>query len=236
MDPSRRSGARDNGLRCAGYVAIRDLDPRVADAMLDELRTVGIAAYVTPTPGSTGGYMETRLPADLTDRLFVDSDKADRAKEIVEAEHPAPPPASREPSGADVDIDTAWKQLLVSLQTPSASVTPTWPSSEDVPAIATTHSFEALELDPPTALAEEPLAEDEHFVPPPPPPLPKFQRVTIVSWLAILVGLLVIVTNLDDGSLTWLAILAILSGAAALIWHVKQGPPTDSGWDDGAVV
>ncbi|MDQ1694696.1 MAG: hypothetical protein QOJ03_49, partial [Frankiaceae bacterium] len=32
-----RRGARDNGLRCAGYVAIGDLDPRVADALLATL-------------------------------------------------------------------------------------------------------------------------------------------------------------------------------------------------------
>ena len=33
-----RSGARDNGLRCAGYVPVGDLDPRVADALLESLR------------------------------------------------------------------------------------------------------------------------------------------------------------------------------------------------------
>jgi len=46
----------------------------------------------------------------------------------------------------------------------------------------------------------------------------------------------VLATNFDDGSLVWLAILAIVAGGATLIWHMKDGPPTDSGWDDGAVV
>lgn len=239
MEPSRRSGSRDNGLRCAGYVAAGDFDPRVADAMLEELRTVGIAAYVIPTPGTTGGYLETRLPSGLTDRLFVDSTKLDQARTIVDAEHPAAEHPAGEPtaktaSGDDLDIDAAWQQLLVSLQTPSTSAAPSWPASEDLPA-STVHSFESLPAPEPAPPLRRP-DEDEHFVPPPPPPLPKFQRVTIVSWLAILGGLLMIVFNVDDGSLTWIALIAILAGAAALVWHVKQGPPTDSGWDDGAVV
>jgi hypothetical protein len=79
-------------------------------------------------------------------------------------------------------------------------------------------------------------ALDEHFIPPPPPPLPRLRRVTVISLLSILAGLVVLVTNFDGGDLVWLAILAILAGGAALIYHVKEGPPTDSGWDDGAVV
>ena len=33
LDGPRR-GARDNGLRCSGYVAVADFDPRIADALL----------------------------------------------------------------------------------------------------------------------------------------------------------------------------------------------------------
>lgn len=244
MEPSRRS-ARDNGLRCSGYVTIGDYDPRVADAILDELRTVGIAAYVSPTPGTTGGYLESRPPTGLTDRLFVDSLKVNHAKQVADEEHPAganapaaPDAPAAEGNGAapgdNLDIDAAWQQLLVSLQAPSTSATPTWPSSEDLPATSV-HSFESLPaLEPPAAA--EVIEEDEHFVPPPPPPLPKFQRVTIVALLAILGGIALLVFNIGAGSLTWLAILAILGGACSLVWHVKQGPPTDSGWDDGAIV
>jgi hypothetical protein len=234
MDPSRRS-ARDNGLRCAAYAAIGDYDPRVADAMLEELRTVGIAAYVTPTPSSTGGYLETKPPTGLSDRLFADTEKVEQAKQVIEAEHPTAaavaPGATPDPAD-ELDIDAAWQQLLVSLQAPSSSAAPTWPASEDLPATSV-HTFEAMPA--PIEPAFDP-SEHDHFVPPPPPPLPKFRPVTIVSWLAILAGLAMIIFNIEGGSLTWLAILAILGGAASVIWHVKQAPPTDSGWDDGAVV
>jgi hypothetical protein len=239
VEPSRRS-ARDNGLRCSAYAAIGDYDPRVADAILEELRTVGIAAYVSPTPGTTGGYLETRPPAGLTDRLFADSLKVDQAKTVADQEHSpeSPAPAGSSPvdapgsaGGDDLDIDAAWQQLLVSLQAPSTSATPTWPSSEDLPATPV-HSFESL----PPLEAPAPTPEDEHFVPPPPPPLPTLQRVTVVAWLAILGGIALLVFNIDGGSLSWVGILAILGGAFSLVWHVKQGPPTDSGWDDGAIV
>ena len=81
----------------------------------------------------------------------------------------------------------------------------------------------------------DPALED-HFVPPPPPPIPRLQRVTVIALLSILAGILILLTNFDSGSLLWLAIVAIVAGVATLVWHMKEGPPTDSGWDDGAVV
>ncbi len=235
-----RSGARDNGLRCAGYVALGDLDPRIADAMLEALRDHGIAAYVTPTPGARGGYLEVRLPAELTNRLFVDSAKKDQARQVVglerEEEQAATAPAPQATAGSDQDIDSAWQQLLVSLQAPTTAAAPTWPSSEDVPV------DESSWLDLPAVPAEPSASDlsfdepDEHFVPPPAPPFPQLRPVTLAAILAIIGGILVLVTQVDGGAWDWVAILAIIAGGASLAWHVKEGPPTDSGWDDGAVV
>jgi len=233
-EPTPRSGAHDNGLRCAGYSAIGDLDPRIAEAMLEALRDHGIAAYVTPTPGSRGGYLEVRMPAEMTSRLFVDATKVDAATKLVgierdeESQPPATPPTPTEPAPVsattDGDIDAAWQQLLVSLQTPSTSDSPSWPSSEDVTP-ADDFIGEAFNLD-----------DDEHFVPPPPPPVPKLRPVTLGALAAIIGGILVLVTQVDGGAWDWAAIIAIIAGGASLAWHVKEGPPTDSGWDDGAVV
>lgn len=91
-----RSGARDNGLRCAGYVPVGDLDPRVADALLERLRDEGIAAYVAPTPGHRGGALEVTMPSRLTDRLYADSEHAARAWELLAAT-PLTDPRSRQP-------------------------------------------------------------------------------------------------------------------------------------------
>jgi hypothetical protein len=206
--------------------------------MLEALRDHGIAAYVTPTPGSRGGYLEVRLPAEMTSRLFVDAAKVDAATQLVgierkeETSEPPEPPASQPAASADGDIDAAWQQLLVSLQAPTTSVTPSWPSSEDVSS-APADDFSSAD-----DFIGEPftLDEDEHFVPPPPPPVPKLRPVTIGALVAIIGGILVLVTQVDDGAWNWLAIIAIIVGGGSLAWHVKDGPPTDSGWDDGAVV
>jgi hypothetical protein len=208
-----RSGSRDNGLRCAGYIAVGDVDPRVADDLLETLRSEGIAAYVSPTPSAQGGYLDVPVPTSLTDRLYADSTQAERATELLAAAPsrapatPMPPPMP----GHEIDFESEWAKLVGTLQSPDAPTEP---------------------LGGPAA---DPDLEG-HFVPPPPPPLPRLRPVTIASLVAILLGLIMIVTNLDGGALIWLAIVAILGGGAALVYHLKDGPPTDSGWDDGAVV
>lgn len=234
------SGSRDNGLRCAGYVAVGDLDPRVAEAMLDTLRAEGIAAYVTPTPPAKGANLELRLPAQMTDRLYVDATKSERAAELVgmEQAEAAPPPAATAP-GKDVDVDAAWQQLLTSLKAPTTT-TVTWPTRENVPESTRPAHLDDMPLEGPEydvlSNLDQVNLEEEHFVPPAAPPLPRLRSVTVVALLAILGGVLLIVTNFGGGELVWLGILAILGGGGALVWNVKSGPPTDSGWDDGAVV
>jgi len=219
--------------------------------MLEALRDHGIAAYVTPTPGSRGGYLEVRLPAEMTSRLFVDTAKVDAATKLVGVERdeeltvalpaaeesaagePAPDQPATASAPADGDIDAAWQQLLVSLQTSSESITPSWPSSEDVGPDSSADDPFPVDAD---AMELAGYLEDEHFVPPPAPPVPKLRPVTIGALAAIAVGILVLVTQFDGGSWDWIAIIAIIAGGASLAWHVKEGPPTDSGWDDGAVV
>lgn len=225
-----RSGARDNGLRCANYVVVGDLDPRVADSLLDVLRGEGIAAYVTPTTSDRGGYLEMQVPKGLTDRLFADGDHIARAKELLPAPDPQP----------EIDFDSAWKQVLQSLQTPSDETTASWPASENVPEPTTREVPVSLPISDVSGsdyseYGDDPALE-EHFEPPPPPPLPRLRKETIISLLAILFGILILATGFDGGSLMWLGIVAIVSGVGALIWHMKDGPPIDSGWDDGAVV
>lgn len=223
-------GTRDNGLRCANYVAIADLDPRVADALLTTLRDNGIAAYAAPTPGSTGGYMETRLPSRLTDRLWVDDRQVAQARRLVDAEaEPAHP-----------DLDTAWQQVLASLQTPTPSPVPPWPVREDVETggggIESHIVRPAVVEDSAVADAVAAGPEDEHFEPPPPPPLPRLRPATLLSLASVAFGLLILATQWNGGDFDVLGVLFVLGGVANLVYHMRQGPPTDSGWDDGAVV
>jgi hypothetical protein len=241
-----RGSTRDNGLRCANYAAIAELDPRVVDALLTTLRDAGIAAYAVPASGTVGGAMELQLPSRPVDRLWVDDSQVARAREIVadeQREQPAPgtggvepvtatQPAGTTPAGTEsLDLDAAWQQVLASLQSGSSSPVPPWPVSED---------YDGADADPAGRESEETEggdpAEDEHFVPPPPPPFPRPQPATLGAVLSIAAGLVVLALQFDGGSLTALAILAILGGVASLVWRMRNGPPTDSGWDDGAVL
>jgi hypothetical protein len=77
---------------------------------------------------------------------------------------------------------------------------------------------------------------EEHFDPPPPPPLPRLRPTTVTGLAAIALGIVIVVTGYDGGTFNVLGLLAIVAGAAGLIWHMKDGPPPDSGWDDGAVL
>jgi hypothetical protein len=245
-----QSGTRDNGLRAARYIAVGDFDPRIADAALTLLRQDAIAAYVAPTPGERGGYLELKLPPKPTDRLYVDEDRAGDAVELLsrdmdrelDAADPddLPMPAddlagggtAASPGATDLDVDAAWQQVLLSLRSTDAVGHP-WPESEDVdtPADGITDDVAAALDGPPS-----PPELDEHFVPPPAPPLPHLQPPTVICLLAILGGILVNVTGFDGGDLDWLGIGAVIGGAIGLVWRTKDEPPNDFGSDDGAVV
>jgi hypothetical protein len=158
--------------------------------------------------------MEVRLPSRPVDRLWVDDTQLVRAKDLVDRE------SAEVPAPADVDFESAWQQVLASLQATPGPATPSWPE-EDAP-VDLGDSYDP--------------AEEAHFDPPPPPPLPRLRRATLGALAVMAFGVLIIVTNAAGGSLRIVGLLAIIGGAASLVWHMRQGPPTDSGWDDGAVV
>jgi len=227
---STRRGSRDNGLRCANYAPVADLDPRIVDVLLTTLRDEGIAAYATPTPAATGGAMEVRLPSRPIDRLWVDDTQIARAKDLVERESTQRDDRA-ESLPVDNDFESAWQQVLASLQSTPGPATPTWPEDEPESYDAGFGTDDEESFDD----SYDP-ADEAHFEPPPPPPLPRLRKSTIGACAAIVIGLLILITNLDGGTFTAVAILAILGGVVSLVWNMRQGPPTDSGWDDGAVV
>jgi hypothetical protein len=247
-------GTRDNGLRCAGYLPVADLDPRIADAMLVTFRAAGIAAYAAPTPAASGGYGELRLPSLPTDRLWADGEQLDRARqllaeqtsdppEVVAADDvPSPLPEPDVPAPA-VDFDAAWQQVLTSLRSPSVrEPDPLRPAGESVAVGADDDTdLDRVSDDLDSAFEDGESAgidpaDEAHYLPPPPPPLPRLRSVTVGAVLAIGLGFLAIVFNVDDGGLRLPAFVAIVGGAVSLVWNMRQGPPPDSGWDDGAVV
>ncbi|GII53826.1 hypothetical protein Pth03_22150 [Planotetraspora thailandica] len=148
------------------------------------------------------------------------------------------------------DEDEVWRQIVASFnetaEDPSADQP--WPDRENVPA-------EAVEQDGGDALTrvDEDAGDDAdgasgqdpddegHYVPPPPPPLPRGDAVSRLSWLALFGGpaylLLAAVLHWPmEGWVVFLAVAAFIAGFVTLVVRMGDGPPPDSGWDDGAVL
>jgi hypothetical protein len=151
---------RDNGFVARHYVPLADLDPRLADAMLEALRAEGIAAYVVPSTGQLGGYLEVHLPERPRDRLWVDRRHHDRATTLLNVHGDRPdliaaastpdqlndgradgeglPDAGSDdqvdgtPSSGD-STDDVWAQIVAGFDLPATVGAGPWPLAEDLP-------------------------------------------------------------------------------------------------------
>lgn len=301
MDTTPSRGRRDNGLPCADWGALVDLDPRLSDALLDSLADAGVAAYVEPAHGSNAFTRAATLPDRPLDRLWVDPAKGDTARAVVAAEvaelttllaeeepgatahglvqpvprtaarrvlqppplpgRPVPPPVLSEPAAA-ADGDEEFRRIVEGFSRDPDSPVPPWPVVEDVeparrrfPGRAersgeqdeSSRARRRSDREPDDALPDwvepEALEDDGHYVPPPPPPVPRLAPRKVLAVLAVLAGLaLLFVPSLVDtfqispSGVFLLAITLVLGGAAALIYLMRDAPPTDTGPDDGAVV
>jgi hypothetical protein len=79
---------------------------------------------------------------------------------------------------------------------------------------------------------------DDHFVPPEPPPVPRPQPATIGAAVLFLLGIVLLVAPWAIGFSSQYGLpLGLLAITGSLVWlgsRLRQGPPPDSGWDDGA--
>ncbi|HEX3786784.1 MAG TPA: hypothetical protein VHW44_02895 [Pseudonocardiaceae bacterium] len=83
-------------------------------------------------------------------------------------------------------------------------------------------------------------SEEEHYVPPEPPPLPRLRPGTIFGIVLMVIGILLFaapgIIGLDSRIATPLGLVALAGGIGWLVLRMRQGPPPDSGWDDGAQI
>ena len=157
--------------------------------------------------------------------------------------------------GAEPDPDEAWRQIVEGWGRESSGPVPPWPVSEDldgsapgpggppdaepVPRRLRRRDVEEQPL--PDWVEPAALEDEGHYEPPPPPPVPRISRNTVGAVVAMLAGLvLVFLPNLigqvQSVGLGIVGIALLLGGAGALVWHMRDAPPTDAGPDDGAVV
>ena len=248
---------RGNGLSAAAYVAVADLDPQTADALLDALRDRGVAAYAAASPDPDPAGQESDV-----DRLYVDVAAVEEARALIAAGLSAaelsevlgpddsPHDDSEAADAAGLDFDAEFAAIVAGFH--DASAPRTWPEGEDLAARPEppappgppsqprpyTGWDDLLRPAPPADAVPEPDAE-ERYVPPPPPPLPRGDPRTWAAWVAVLGGPLVLFTavllgwQLDD----WVMLLAAVSflvGFVALVARLGDRPDDED--DDGAVV
>ncbi|WP_336216898.1 hypothetical protein [Nonomuraea sp. LPB2021202275-12-8] len=149
------------------------------------------------------------------------------------------------------DEDEVWRQIVASFNDTAErdSADQPWPDSENVPAEPTRRVVrppEESDEEQDEPLDEAPDGDDEeseegHFEPPVPPPLPKLDVTTKLAWVALFGGpaYLLVAAMADwrmEGWALFAAVAAFIGGFVALVVRMGDGPPNDSGWDDGAVL
>lgn len=250
----RRRGRRDNGLDAAEWRAIEDLDPRVAEAVLEALGARGIAAYVQPAMDVDPITRSTTVPSRPSDRLYVDRKQIEAAREHVRQLLGRGRPAT--------DVDALFAGIVADFDRPVDPTVTVWPALEDsprdpepAPEPPAEHSrpvapVDARHVTEPSLLdaldefgADLPEESTERFVPPTPPPLPRLSRQTVLGTAAIVVGLALLlgwpdILPLARSTSMLLGFAVVLAGAVALIMRLRPGtdPEEESQPDDGAQV
>jgi hypothetical protein len=224
--PASHRGRRDNGLDSDKFSPVADVDPRLADHLLDVLGLRDVPAYVEPTPASD--------PV-TADRLYVAADQTLEARQVLteiaselgievaqhrhrERDEPPPDPL------AGIDTDAEFAKIVAGLQDLERPV-PDRPNSVVVRPLGVPR--------------RDTVDEVEHFVPPPAPPLPRPALPTAMAILVTLLGVLVLAfgyrLGLPADLPLPLGVVLVLFGSGLLLLRLRPEPRDDSD-DDGAVV
>jgi hypothetical protein len=232
---------RDNGLSAASYTPLADVESPVVDGLLERLRDEEVAAYVAPAPGQRGPYGDTVLPRAPSETVFVDSDRREHARGVVDRYL------------AEVREEIAWAGIVAGFDQAGDPVG-SWPAAEDVPPdpdddpaarpgrllrpAGATIGFEELrDVAEPTPRPDP----DDHFEPPLPPPVTLPDTVSRLAWAGFLGGplFLLLATAADLDIAGWPGLLglgAFMAGFVTLVARMPDRSPDDLGGDDGAVV
>lgn len=234
---------RSNGLTAPSYRPVADLDPRIAQALLDELGQQGIAAYTSPIESSTvSGFDRPEFLVDVKERLYVDASAADQVSSLL---------ADQDPSLVTGNDDLTWAQIVAGFDQPVATEQARWPADEDVSSdegadrgndvTTADYPWPVYDEAPPTSKVRAPDDGEERFVPEPPPPLPRLEPVKQVGWLGVIGGplLLLLSALFSDQLPSWLVLVGVIGfvgGFVTLVATMRNDDDSDRWSDGGAVV
>ncbi|MGI8627611.1 MAG: hypothetical protein ACR2J5_13755 [Geodermatophilaceae bacterium] len=254
MTYSRRRGRRDNGLDASSFRALRDVDPRVGEHLLDVMRDAGIAAYLDPTSDVDAVTRSIALPSPPSDRLYVDRSMTTEANALVrdlDAEDhdvrqsdPARMPdlgsatVSGTTSGSPISSadEAQWRELIAAYEADHGRLGDTLTDDFDQAAQQRAAERDAASR---AAIEAEEAADEEHYEPPPPPPLPVLSRSAAYALVLLTGGALLLIApgvlGLSSNLGFVFGVLGIASGVAMLVWRMREGPQFEDP-DDGAIV
>jgi hypothetical protein len=236
---------RSNGLQAASYSPVADLNPSVAEALLDELKERQIAAYCQPVESpSMSAFDRPEFRVEVLVRMYVDAAATEQVLELL---------STRDPYLVQGNDDLTWAQIVAGYDAPTTTAVAPWPVYEDVDAsideAETSTAFPPPIEQPASDISDrsrrrsrfEDPDEVDRFVPPQPPPLPRLAAADQLGWLGLIGGPTVLIAAAVfrlalPPWLTLVAALGFIAGFVSLVVRMDNGENREDDPDNGAQV
>lgn len=249
-----------SGLPAGAYAKLVDVDPPIAEHVLDLLAQAQIPAHAEPLVGDTGPYRDVRAPDRPTTRIYVEKSRLAEARLAISDGLPSLRAEFHADAAARADaddmkrasadrIEAAWDDIVAGFHTADPPPRPGVEGSGLSQRLVREHT------DPPERPAPDAagpqamptpgprdyeLAEnldDEGFLPPPPPPMPRPRdRFDAFAWIGLIGGPIAIVLAFVLGTGGWLAAAGFAAFTAGFVTLVARSSDRRDEGDDGAVV
>jgi hypothetical protein len=240
------------GLPAAAYAKLADVDPPIAEHVLDLLAQARIPAYAEPLVGDTGPYRDVRAPDRPTTRIYVERTRLSEARSAISEGLPSLRAEFHADAAARADaddmrrastdrIDEAWDDIVAGFHTAEPPPRPGAEGSGLSQRLVREHT-EPPEPEGQQALGPRDYAlpeqlDDEGFTPPPPPPMPRPRdRFDAFAWIGLIGGPLAIILAFVLGLGGWVAAAGFAAFTAGFVTLVARSSDRRHEGDDGAVV
>ena len=249
-----------SGLPAGAYAKLVDVDPPIAEHVLDLLAQARIPAHAEPLVGDTGPYRDVRAPDRPTTRIYVEKSRLAEARHAISDGLPSLRAEFHADAAARADaddmkrasadrIEAAWDDIVAGFHTadppPRPGVEgsglsqrlvrehtePPEPTNPDAPVPPATPTSGPRDYE----LADD--LDDEGFTPPPPPPMPRPRdRFDALAWIGLIGGPLAIILAFVLGTGGWLAAAGFAAFTAGFVTLVARSSDRRDDGDNGAVV
>lgn len=234
------------GLPAAAYAKLVDVDPPIAEHVLDLLAQAQIPAYAEPLVGDTGPYRDVRAPDRPTTRIYVEKSRLAQARTAIAEGLPSLRAEFHADAAARADaddmrrassdrIDAAWEEIVSGFHTAEPPPRPGTGGSGLSQRLVREHTQPPAPGPRDYSVLDDP--DDEGFTPPPPPPIPRPRdRFDALAWIGLIGGPVAIILAFVLGTGGWLAAAGFAGFTAGFIVLVARGSDRRDEGDDGAVV